>query len=227
MEVSLGMGKSGATMQRLAGYGAAPAGCKAEDTKLGLLAAVHARGFCVDSLIQQLNLATRAGLDFIMIGGHAIVGHGLPRTTFDVDLMVRFSDRAAWREILEEGGWNLYHGTPSFLQWQPPGEATMPLDLMLTDEATFDKVAAASHEITLLDTPIRIPSPEHLLAMKLHAAHQRAAERDRDWWDILALLDSGKLDLESPRIAAIIERYADAAGKDRIRTHLARRRAGG
>ena len=214
-------------MQRLAGYGAAPAGCKAEDGKLDLLAAVNARGLAVDSLMQQLTLATQTGLEFIVIGGHAIVGHGFPRTTFDVDLMVRFRDRAAWREVLEQGGWKLYHGTPSFLQWQPPEEGTMPVDLMLTDEATFDKIYTASHEITLLETPIRIPSPEHLFAMKLHAAHQRTAERDRDWWDILALIDSGKLDLESPQIAAIVQRYADDAGKERIRAHLANRRLGG
>ena len=214
-------------MQGLAGYGAAPAGCKAEDAKLDLPGALHARELAVDFLMQQLTLATRAGLEFIVIGGHAIVGHGLPRTTFDVDLMVRFTDRQAWREILEEAGWNLFHGTPSFLQWQPPAEGAMPVDLMLTDEATFDKIYAASYEITLLGTPIRIPSPEHLFAMKLHAAHQRVAERDRDWWDILALIDSGKLDLESPRIAAIIDRYADDAGKEKIRTHLASRRVGG
>ena len=45
--------------------------------------------------------------------------------------------------------------------------------------------------------------------------------------DLLALIDSGKLDLESPRIAAIVERYADDAGKEKIRAHLSNRRVGG
>ena len=154
-----------------------------------------------------------------------MVGHGLPRTTFDVDLMVRFTDRRQWREQLENSGWELYHGTPSFLQWHPPVKATLPLDLMLTDDATFAKVYQSSQEILLLGCQVRIPSTEHLFAMKLHAVRQRQAERDRDWTDLLALLDSGKVDVESPRIASILDKYADPASRARISAHLASRRA--
>ena len=40
--------------------------------------------------------AKAAGLNFLLIGGYAVIGHGYPRFTADVDLLIEEKQIAGW-----------------------------------------------------------------------------------------------------------------------------------
>lgn len=52
--------------------------------------------------------ANHAGLeDFILIGGNAVIAHGVPRFTRDVDFVIPERETMPWRQFLESRGFSL------------------------------------------------------------------------------------------------------------------------
>jgi hypothetical protein len=90
-------------------------------------------------------IATRAasnGIPFLLGGGHAVITHGFPRSTFYLDLIVRRSDREKWLQIAREMRYELFREGPAFIQFNAPNAESFPLDLMLVNESTFAKLRA-------------------------------------------------------------------------------------
>src|SRR5712671_5267439 len=108
-----------------------------------------------------------AGLRFLVIGGHAVIAHGHPRFTKDMDLLICKLDREKWISVLGELGFALWRDGGIFLQFQAPADDEWPIDLMLVNTETFTKLVAQSCEATISTVPVRIPSLEHLLALKI------------------------------------------------------------
>ena len=48
--------------------------------------------------------AAERGLPFVLAGGHAVIAHGHPRNTFDIDLIIRRADRAPWEDLARRRG---------------------------------------------------------------------------------------------------------------------------
>ncbi|MFZ4695667.1 MAG: hypothetical protein ACOYMV_11125, partial [Verrucomicrobiia bacterium] len=68
--------------------------------------------------IERLNREARSrGLNFLLIGGHAVNAHGYVRTTFDVDLLIADSQRSAWKILLTELGYTVRHEVDAFVQF--------------------------------------------------------------------------------------------------------------
>lgn len=156
----------------------------------------------------------------LLIGGHAVMLHGYPRSTVDFDLLIPEKSESRWREKLEKEGWRLVHATEAFLQFEGPEDAP-PFDLMKVDAATFEKLESASEDSTLFGCPVRIPSPEHLVALKLHAVRQEGRVRkEQDWADVIGLIRSCGLDLENRDFHALIERYGGPDAITSIRRRL-------
>jgi hypothetical protein len=85
-----------------------------------------------------------AGVPFLVIGGHAVVLHGRLRNTFDLDLLIADSTLATARSALTNLGYRTYFETDAFLQLQAP-ENFPPLDLMVVDDQTFDRLIIAQY----------------------------------------------------------------------------------
>ena len=63
-----------------------------------------------------------------------MIAHGHPRNTFDIDLIIRRTDRAKWADLAREAGYSPYREGPTFLQFNPMSEQFLPLDLMLVSD---------------------------------------------------------------------------------------------
>ena len=70
----------------------------------------------LDLIHQQ---AEKKGLDFILIGGHAINAMGDRRQTRDIDLVVCESDSNLWKELLLDLGYEVLNISDAFLQFNP------------------------------------------------------------------------------------------------------------
>ncbi len=48
-----------------------------------------------DDFRDMLEALTEAGVEFLIVGAHALAVHGLPRATGDIDLLVKPTTRSA------------------------------------------------------------------------------------------------------------------------------------
>ena len=102
--------------------------------------------------------ATMRGLRFLVVGGHAINAYAPPRSTLDLDLMVRAADRGLWRELAEAEGYRLLNDGTSFVQFTPPYGVPYRLDLMLVNDATFEAISADATATPCLGVAVQVPS---------------------------------------------------------------------
>ncbi len=148
-------------------------------------------------------------LPFLLIGGHAVAAHGHTRATFDVDFLVCQSDRIAWLEKLARSGLKLTSETTAFAQFTQK-ENGDGLDLMFVNQPTFDSLRANSLEKDFGEFQARIPSLDHLLALKLHALKQGLLYRtSKDAEDVEMLARRNQLDLTEPRYEQLFLKYGN------------------
>jgi hypothetical protein len=166
------------------------------------------------------------GLEAVLVGGNAVNLHSYFRTTFDVDLLVREADSERWLTYFQRHGYAPFHRTPNFIRLRfvaAPAEA-LPVDLMLADPQTFTTIQGGSRRCDIGNgLSLAIPSPLHLIAMKLHALRSPARfENGIDLQDVKYLIKTAKIDTSSKEFTDIAERYAT----DAIRTRILRELSG-
>lgn len=172
-----------------------------------------------DSLALAAN-AEAEGLETVLVGGNAINLHAYFRTTFDVDLLVRESEAERWLSFFQKRGYAVFHQTPNFirLRFAPDPATALPVDLMLADEETFGKIREQSRRCEIGNgLSLAIPSPLHLIAMKLHALRNpdRLAH-GVDLLDVRHLIRAAKIDTSGQEFIEIADRYATDATRARI-----------
>lgn len=154
------------------------------------------------------NAAADHGLEFLLIGGNAVIAYGVERETADVDFMVRREQLTGWQDLLLGLGYRVLHDGGAFLQFVPPATSVWPVDLMVVNEQTFGKLSASSRPLVLWGQEWRIPSPAHLVALKLHALKHGGKHRNlRDFLDVTGIVQQQRLDLNGPEMREMFERY--------------------
>jgi hypothetical protein len=152
--------------------------------------------------------ATRLGLQFLVIGGHAVAHHHYPRTTEDTDLMISSDDRNSWLELAGKLGLSLFHDGGTFLQFKPSEDTAWRLDLMLVKPATFAKMISASERGEVEGRPVLMPALDHLLALKLHALkHGRGIRVLKDMDDTVNLIVNNRVDVKSTAFRELVLKH--------------------
>lgn len=140
-----------------------------------------------------------ARIRFVLVGGLALVLHGLDRLTADVDLVIDLSTesvRAAVRALTAAGyrplapvdpialadpaqrlEWQSLHNMQVFSFWDSTN-ARPTVDIMLASPVPFEDLWAAASMINIAGHDVRVASIEHLIRMKT------AAGRAQDLADI-------------------------------------------
>lgn len=161
--------------------------------------------------------AREAALAFLLIGGHAVIAHGHPRNTFDLDLVVPRPAAEAWRALALALGYTLHGEGPTFIQFNPPNAATLPLDLMIVSDDTYRRLEAAAVDVPMPAVGIRAVCLEHLLALKAHAirhGHPGRVEKDVD--DVIGLVRANRLDVAEPRWRELFLKYGPPELHDKL-----------
>ncbi len=156
-------------------------------------------------------------LEFLLIGGLAVIEHGFARLTTDLDLLVRKGVGETWKRMLLGMGYALINEKESFQQYDRPGAATWPVDLMLVNDPTYEGLAAASLPIEVMGASIRMVSLKHLLALKLHVLKQEKIGRFLDdLIDVVELVKANQLDLQSPELHDLFLKHGNAELYDKV-----------
>ncbi len=161
-------------------------------------------------------------LRFLVIGGLAVNLYGYSRDTADLDLLIGVSQRGQWLGFFFELGYTVHKDAGVFIQLLPPKQGAWPVDLMLVQEGTFATMFAAGHEEDLYGTRSRIPSLEHLIALKLHALKNGRFERYlKDFLDVENLMLINRLDIKSENMRQLFAKYGTMELYDKISRSLA------
>jgi predicted nucleotidyltransferase len=151
--------------------------------------------------------AAKNNLSFLLIGGYAVLAHGFVRTTGDIDFLVRKSQIAEWQKLLEGLKFTVKFSGPTFLQFDPPPEEKLPLDLMFVTDENFDPMFSAAKQIETDGVAAKVVSLPHLFALKCHAFKNRPHRAMRDIEDLVQLAKLNRLDLNEPSLRAIVLKH--------------------
>ena len=163
-------------------------------------------------------LSHREDLPVLLIGGHAVTSLGCPRSTFDIDLLIPRSAQAGWQKALTALKYQIFHQSDNFLQFESSPDLPLPpIDFMLVDEEVFEQLSQSQ----VRSTPLSTPSVIQLIALKLHALRQPSRnENNKDWGDILGLIDAHSLTLDNSELNAIVLKHGGEEAITRISNHL-------
>lgn len=175
-------------------------------------------GPLADALLSLGEAAQARGLPHLVVGGNALIYHGVPRFTRDIDYLVPIESRSLWHHFLLERGYRRFHESGSFSQYEPDearGDSSsrqqilVPVDLMCVDVDTWQKLLAAAQTESLSDNyVVHWPSVFHLIALKLHAWRSPfRASREQDWSDILGLISQNEIVVTESNFRELVYRY--------------------
>jgi len=167
--------------------------------------------------------AAQNHLPFIIIGGTAVNAFGHARMTLDLDLVIPRSDVELWSSLLGKLGYRRVPGQILFAQFAPPFEGMWPVDLMLVNEETFARLSAEACEKVINGIAVKVPSPLHLIAMKLHALRHGKPEREaKDLTDVFELIHLSNVDVNGDVFRALCEKFGTKELYERIRRAISR-----
>jgi hypothetical protein len=131
----------------------------------------------------------RQGRGWVVIGGVALAGLGMPRTTLDLDIAVDATAQEPLVSWLEGRGFSTLHRSPGYsnhLRSEPP---LARIDLVYVRGETADRLFAEARQVPGpggLTMPV--PRPEHLAAMKALAIRNDPGRVFQDLADVRFLL---------------------------------------
>jgi hypothetical protein len=164
----------------------------------------------------------KCNLRFLVIGGLAINLYGYSRETADLDFLTCRDDRDEWLKLLGQLGYKVFSDGGNFIQLSSAVQTAWPVDLMLVQKKTFQPMFAASREIDLYGRLSRIPSLEHLIALKLHALKNTRMHRFlKDFLDVENLIRINGLDMKSKNVRQLFAKYGTMELYEKVSNALA------
>jgi predicted nucleotidyltransferase len=154
--------------------------------------------------------AKKKGLEFMLIGGHAINAMGDRRQTRDIDLVICESDSNQWKELLLAMGYEELNFSDAFLQFNPADISQWPVDIILVNKDTYNGLRNEAQVMNIGGQyDVLIPAVEHLIAMKLHTLKQGDQERKlRDLLDVVTLIRHSNMDIHGDNFRQLCVKYA-------------------
>jgi len=108
--------------------------------------------------------------------------------------------------------------TPAFEQFCKPEPGWPQVDIMFVNPGTWANLCGGSEMKESGKVKVRVPSPSHMVALKLHSATSpQRSEPEKDWVDIFQLVKRHHLDPNEELFAGLIRRYGGEAALERLK----------
>lgn len=140
----------------------------------------------------------KAGIRYLVVGGCAVYAYGVDRNTDDVDILIEEHTAEAAVQALSRYGYH-EHERGHLVSRMIPAQPILPIvDLMYVDTPTMDTMWRDSRTLPLGQHSHHLPSPQHLINMKLHALrHGGEGRRTKDALDVLELARLHEINLKA------------------------------
>ncbi len=154
------------------------------------------------------NQLPQAGIEFLMVGGHAVNQYGYSRATIDVDFMITATDLDAVRAVMKRAGFTNVSQSENVVFFSKPG-LPVRVDFLQVDEGTMQALLADAQAVDYGGQLLKVPSLENLIAMKLFALKSGSPGRwEKDFPDIVHMAVENGLDIEAD-LKPLCDRFAD------------------
>jgi predicted nucleotidyltransferase len=149
----------------------------------------------------------QAGVDFLMIGGHAVNQYGYSRATIDVDFMIASSDLDVARSIMRDAGFTNISDSDNVVFFNKP-DIPVRVDFLKVDAGTLKSLMLDAREVDYGGYALKIPSLENLIGMKLFALDSGSSDRwEKDFPDVVHLVVENDLNIEED-LKPLCDRFA-------------------
>jgi hypothetical protein len=152
----------------------------------------------------------------LLVGGYAAVANKIQRMTFDIDLMMTAEDYWKIEADLTQAGYEVKKRQDAFIQLKSGKPGMRDLDFLIGDKGTIGKLMAQGKEISLGDETFVVPSPLHLIAMKLHSISGNPKREVKDLPDVIQLMAANGINPQSQDVRAMFTRYKVTHLYDRV-----------
>ena len=124
-----------------------------------------------------------------LIGGVALAVYGRARTTLDLDLAVEIDAQEELVRYMEESGFETLHCSAAYSNHLHPDPMRGRIDFLYVRGSTRDQLfAEAQTRPGPRGIIVRVPRPEHLIAMKVQAMKSDPGRTFQDLADIRHLI---------------------------------------
>ncbi len=136
-------------------------------------------------------------MEFAIIGAFSLQAYGYISATRDIDFIVRAGNRKKVIGYLESLGFETLSNSGAFSNHLHP-DGNMRVDLMFINGPTADTIFSSTETAAIFGS-LSLPTvrPEHLIALKLYAAHSDKSRKYREFADIQELMRRVKVDEEA------------------------------
>lgn len=156
------------------------------------------------------------GWQWAVAGGIALAAYGNPRLTLDLDIVTESAAQDALVSVLEAAGYATLYRSSGFSNHRHANGEWGRIDVIYVNDATarqmFDSVRSVEGPS---GRAIRVPRPEHLIAMKVQAMKNDPDRTGQDLVDIAYLLTIPGIDRSEAREyfakAGLIARWEEVA----------------
>jgi predicted nucleotidyltransferase len=160
----------------------------------------------------------KAGVDFLMIGGHAVNHYGYSRATVDVDFMIVSNDVSTVREVMNAAGFTNVSESDNVIFFGHP-QNPHRVDFLKIDRVSMDQLMESAEEINYSGSRLKVPGISDLIAMKLFAATHGSVKRaEKDLLDVINLVH--ECDLDFKLLRDLCDRYANDEVYSRIESRM-------
>ncbi len=156
------------------------------------------------------------GAPVALVGAHALQAYGVTRSTVDLDLLTERRVQARLVPFLESLGYETLHRSDGYSNHLHPDDEWGRVDIIYVDERTSRSLFARATDFVPDGVrPLKLPRPEHLVAMKVQAVKNDPSRMLKDLSDVRELLRV--TDVDEAEVRAYFERAGLASRYDDVR----------
>ncbi len=165
-------------------------------------------------------IAKRAPLRLLLVGGYALPFYGIFRQTLDVDCLIAESDREGLGSHLAEAGYSVRAQTENFIRFGHESVSLMHIDALVVGQDTFEEMFRQSQDYPVGSHLFHVPTLVHLIALKLHAVKNNPRREARDLADIVELLRANANQVTGEELEKLCRRYGPEGVFQKLRDQL-------
>ncbi len=155
------------------------------------------------------NLFNKYKIKSVLVGGYALIVNKVQRMTFDIDFMVTEKDCQKIESDLIEAGYSILSRQEAFVQFKGDKNGLRDLDFLITDKSTLEKIIAQGKITKISGEEFYVPSPIHLIMMKIHSISENRKREIKDLPDIIQLLKANSIDPLGKEFREIFNRFQE------------------
>lgn len=143
----------------------------------------------------------------VLVGGYAVIAYKIQRMTFDIDFLLTRNDFKEIGSDIYALGYSVFNQSDAFIQLKSDSMTLRDLDFLLSDEKTVDNLIKDGLSVIIAGEKFIVPSPLHLIAMKLHSIIGNKDRELKDYPDIVQLLTVNEIDPTSDIVKQLFAKY--------------------